>query len=39
MVDSFEDAVDVLVHCSHFMEPFFYSGGGEFVVVTEVYGM
>ena len=38
MVDSFEDVVDVVVHCSHSIELFFCSGGGEFVVVIEVYG-
>ena len=30
--------MDVVMHCSHFVEPFFCSRGGEFVVVIEVYG-
>ena len=38
MVDAFEDVVDMVVHCSHSVEPFFCSRGGEFVVVIEVYG-
>ena len=29
--------MDVVVHCSQSGKPFFYSGGGEFVVVIEVY--
>ena len=38
VVDSFEDLVDLGLYCSHSMEPFFCSGGGEFVVIMEVYG-
>ena len=38
MVDTFEDVVDVVVHSSHPIKRFFCSGGGEFVVVIEVYG-
>ena len=38
MVDALEDVVDVVVHSSHSVEPFFCGGGGEFVVVIEVYG-
>ena len=30
--------MDLVVHYSHSMEPFFCSGGGEFIVVIEVYG-
>ena len=28
----------VVAHSSHSVEPFFCGGGGEFVVVIEVYG-
>ena len=38
MVELFEDVVDVVVHCSHSIKPFFCRGGGQFVVVIEVYG-
>ena len=38
MLDAFEDVVDMVVYCSHSIKPFFYGGGGEFVVVIEVYG-
>ena len=38
IVDTLEDIVDMVVHYSHSVEPFFCSGGGEFVVVIEVYG-
>ena len=38
VVDSFEHVVDVVMQCTHSVEPFFCSGGGEFVVVIEVYG-
>ena len=38
MVDTFEHVVDVVVHCSHSIKPFFCSGRGEFVVIIEVYG-
>ena len=37
MVDTFEDLVDMVVHGSHSVEPFFCVGRGEFVVVIEVY--
>ena len=37
-VDALEDVVDVVVHCSYSVEPFFCSGRGEFVVVIEVCG-
>ena len=30
--------MDVLVHYSHSIEPFFFSGRAEFVVVVKVYG-
>ena len=39
MVDALEDGVDVVVHCSHSIKPFFCSGAEEFVVVIEVYGV
>ena len=38
MVDIFEDVVDMVMYCSHSVEPFFCGGRGEFVVVIEVYG-
>ena len=38
VVDSFEDVVDVVMHCSHSVKPFFCSER-EFVVVIEVYGL
>ena len=38
VVDLFEDVVDVVMHCSHSVKPFFCNGGKEFVVVIEVYG-
>ena len=38
MVDALEDVVDVVVHCSHSVEPFFCGWRGEFAVVIEVYG-
>ena len=38
IVDALEDVVCMVVHCSHSVEPFFCSRGGEFVVVIEVYG-
>ena len=38
MVDALKDVVDVVVHCSHSVEPFFCGWRGEFVVVIEVYG-
>ena len=37
VVDSFEDVVDVFMHGSNSVAPFFCSGGGEFVVVIELY--
>ena len=30
--------MDVVVHCSHSIKAFFCGGGGEFVVIIEVYG-
>ena len=39
MVDALEDVVDVVMHRSHSVEPFFCGGGGEFVVVIEVYSV
>ena len=39
MVDSFEDVLDVVVDCSYSVEPFFCSGGGEFVVAMDVHGV
>ena len=39
VVDSFEDVVDVVVHCSHSVDPFFCSRGGEIAVVIDVYGV
>ena len=38
MVDALEDVVDVVVHYSHSVEPFFCGRRGEFVVVIKVYG-
>ena len=38
MVDTLDDLVDIIVHCSPSVEPFFCGGGGKFVVVIEVYG-
>ena len=38
MVDAVADVVDVVVHHSHSVEPFFCCRIGEFVVVIEVYG-
>ena len=38
MVDVFERIVYLVVHCCHSIKPFFGCGGGEFVVVIEVYG-
>ena len=38
VVDAFQDVVDVVVHCSHSVEPFFCGWRGESVVVIEVYG-
>ena len=39
MVDVLDDIVDIVVQCSHSVEPFFCGGGGEFVVVIQVYGV
>ena len=39
MVDMLENIVDMVVHCSHSVKPFFCDGGGKFVVVIEVYGV
>ena len=30
----FEDVVDVVVYCTYSVEPFFYSGEGEFIGVV-----
>ena len=38
MVDAVEHVVDMVVYCSHSVEPFFCGWRGEFVVVIEVYG-
>ena len=38
MVDAPEEVVDVVVHCSHSVEPFFCDCRGEFIVVVKVYG-
>ena len=38
MVDSFEHIMDVVVHYTYSITAFFYSGGGEFVIVFEVHG-
>ena len=38
MVDVLEDVVDVVVHGSHSVEPFFSGWGGEFVFGIEVNG-
>ena len=38
IVAMFEYVVDIVGHCSHSVESFFYSRRGEFVVVIEVYG-
>ena len=38
VLDLFEDIMDLVMHYSYSIEPFFSSGGGEFVVVIEVYG-
>ena len=37
VVDSFEDVVDVVMHCSHSVEPFLCNRVGEFVVIIKVY--
>ena len=33
-----EGMVDLVVHCSHLVQPFFGGGGGQFVVVGNLYG-
>lgn len=33
IVDVFEDIIEVVVHCSHSVDPFFCSSGTQFVVV------
>ena len=38
MVDALENIMHMVVYCSHSIKPFFCGGGGEFVVVIEVYG-
>ena len=37
MVDALEDVVDVVVHCSHSVDPFLCGGRADFVVIIEVY--
>ena len=39
MVDMFENVVDMVVYCSHLVEPFFCSGGWELIVIIEVYAV
>ena len=39
VVDSLQDVIDVVMHCSHSVVPFFCSRGGDFVVVIDVYGV
>ena len=36
-VDTFEGVVNLVMHCSHSVSPFFSGGGREFRVVIEVY--
>ena len=36
MVDFLKDIVDMVMYCSHAVEPFFCGGRGEFVVIVEV---
>ena len=38
VVDLLQDIVDMFMHCSHSVEPFFCDGGGEFEVIIEMYG-
>ena len=37
IVNMLEDIVDVVMHYSHSVDPFFCGRGGEFVIVIEVY--
>ena len=37
MVHALEDVMDMFVHCSYSVEPFFCGGGVEFVVIIELY--
>ena len=37
MVNALEDIMDVVVHHSHCIEPFFYSVVEQFILVIEVY--
>ena len=37
MVNTLEHIVDVVVYCSHYVEPFVCGGGAEFIVVAKVY--
>ena len=39
VVDAFKDVVDVVLHCSQCIEPFYGSEGAEFVVIVEVHGV
>ena len=38
MLDLLEDIIDVVVHTSHSVKVFLYSGGAEFVLVVTMYG-
>ena len=38
VVNAFEDLVDVVVHCSHSVEPLFCTRRRELVGVIDVYG-
>ena len=38
MLDALEDVMDMVVYCSHSVEPFFCGWRVEFVLVIEVYG-
>ena len=37
IVDAFDDVMDMVMHCSYSIEPFFRSRRREFVVVIEVH--
>ena len=37
VVDSFEEVIDVVMHCRHYVEQFFCGRVGEFVVIIELY--
>ena len=38
VVDLLKDIVDVVVHYSHFIKPFFFCRRGDLLVVVEVHG-